>query len=282
MHMAAGQDMPYDPSDTRPDAPKLAIKQGAVLLIEEDSPDSIISDYVQMLAEIYSIDIETIPFYVNRLRGIKITDEAGLQQVRSMIAAAPTPPAVLALDACERIVPSDKFSSKELDPLSRLFGQNLADGITNLIIDHTRKPTGTNEKPDPVDTLYGGRAKSAISDVMIHFSGGIRDTALVTFPKFRGDEPLPISIKFDGSSGFTIKPGKPKLSDSERAVMRVLNNAFGRNFSSDDIASEVSLGTRSVRRALAKLIDLGWVSHEGADRNSTYRALSGAPGVFSD
>lgn len=279
MHMAAGKDMPLDSGDN---PPMLAITQGAVLLIEEDSPDSIISDYVQMLADIYDINLDEIPFYVNRLRGIKITDEAGLQQVRNMIAAAPTKPAVLALDACERIVPSDKFSSKELDPLSRLFAKNLADGITNLTIDHTRKPTGTTEKPDPIDTLYGGRAKSAISDVMIHFSGGIRDTALVTFPKFRGDAPLPVSIKFDGSVGFTIKPGVPKLTDSERAVMLVLNNAFGRRLTSEDIASSARLGLRSVQRAVTKLVEMGWVDRAGSAKTTVYGALTGAPGIFGE
>lgn len=270
MHMAAGK--PFC---------GLPVIQGPVLLIEEDSPDSVISEYVQMLADIYEFDLDSLPFWINVQRGIRITDDAGLATVRDMIAAAPQKPLVLALDACERIVPSDKFNSKEIDPLSRLCAQNLANGIANLVIDHTRKPiTSSIEKADPVDMLYGGRAKSAISDVMTFFSGGIKDQALMTFTKFRGDVPPPLSIKFDGSIGFTIKQGKVQLSESERSVMRVLNNVFGHAVSSADLAADAKLGPSSVRRVLAKLIALGWVERDGDGRASAYRAIPGAPGVF--
>lgn len=269
MHVAAG----------RPFCGR-AVVQGPVVLIEEDSSDSVISEYVQMLAEIYDFDLDSLPFWVNVQRGIRITDEAGLQLVRSMIANAPERPLVVALDACERIVPSDHFSSKELDPLSRLFAMNQSDGIANLMIDHTRKPGSSIEKPDTIDLLYGGRSKSAISDVMMFFSGAIKSQATVSFPKFRGEEPPPISISFDGSAGFTIKQGRPHLSESERQVMMTITNAFGSDLSRAAIESATGLGSRTIQRSLNKLVELGWVEKSGEGPDTTYTTSGHAHGVF--
>lgn len=270
MHVAAGRDFHGH-----------AVVQGPVLLIEEDSPDTVLSDYIQMLAEIYDFDLNTLPFWINRLRGIRITDDAGLETVRSMIAQAPERPLVVALDACERIVPSESFNSRELDPLSRLFTYHQSENITSIMIDHTRKPTGSVEKPDPIDSLYGGRTKSAISDVMMHFSGAIKNTAIVTFPKFRGETPAPITIKFDGAAGFTLKSGRPQLSETEQSVMRVLNNIFGRRLTRAEIEAEVEVGAATAKRALKRLVDLGWVDCEGEARATTYASSGGGHALFS-
>jgi len=271
MHVAAGR--PFHGHE---------VVQGAVLIIEEDSPDSVIADYLLMLADIYSIDLDTIPLWFNRVRGVRMVDQAGLDYVRDLISKAPAKPCVVALDACERIVPSETFNSRELDPLSRYFTLNLEDGITNLIIDHTRKPGGaTLEKVDPIDLLYGGRTKSAISDVMMFFSGSIKTQATVVFTKFRGDQPAPINVSFDGSSGFTIKSGKPTLSETERKVMMVINNGFGNRFTRSEIEQEAGIGTRSAQRALTKLVDLGWVDVQGENRTATYGASGASRTVFS-
>lgn len=254
--------------------------QGPVLIIEEDSPNSVIADYLVMLADIYDFDLDTIPLWFNRVRGVRLIDQTGLDYVRNLISQAPEKPLVVALDACERIVPSESFNSRELDPLSRLFTMNLEDQITNVMIDHTRKPTGTIEKPDPIDTLYGGRTKSAISDVMMHFSGAIKTQAVITFPKFRGDEPAPISINFDGASGFTLRSGKPNVSDGERLVMREINNSFGTPISKQEIATRSHQGEKTVQRAIARLITLGWVTRSGEGPATRFSATEHAPGVF--
>jgi len=253
---------------------------GPVLLIEEDSPDSVISDYVEMLADIYDIDVDTIPFLTNRVKGIRLMDDAGVAQVQAMVAKAPWQPLVLGLDACERLVPSEKFSSKELEPLSRLLQWTLTMKMSNIVIDHTRKPTGTMQPVDPIDTLYGGRTKSAISDVMIHLSGTIRDQAFMTFPKFRGEEQTPISIHFDGSEGFSLKTGKPKLTDSESSVMRVINNSFGKPLSKHDICELAHIKDKTAQRALSRLVALGWVERSGSTSDARFSAASGAPGIF--
>lgn len=257
-----------------------AVEQGAVLLIEEDSPDSVISEYVQMLAEIYEIELEGLPFWINRLRGTRLINEAGLDNVRSMVTNAPIRPLVIALDACERLVPSESFNSRELDPLAQFFAFCQSEHITTVMIDHTRKPGGTSEKVDLIDLLYGGRTKSAISDVMMFFSGAIKAQATISFPKFRGDEPAGFTVSFDGSAGFTLKSGKPRLSESERAVMMVLNNAFGQALERDEIERITALGTRTTQRALNKLVEIGWAKRSGDNRGATYSGVAGSHGML--
>jgi putative DNA primase/helicase len=270
LHVAAGK-----PFHDRPTI------QGPVVVIEEDSPDSVIADYLQMLAEIYDIDLDAIPLWFNRARNIRIKDQAGLDYVRGMIAKTPQKPLVCMLDACERLVPSETFNSNELDCLSRLFTLNQLDGITNLMIDHTRKPGSSNEKIDLIDMLYGGRTKSAISDVMMFYSGTIKTQATVSFPKFRGVEPTPINISFDGSAGFTLRTNKPILSESERQVMLVITNAFGKWLTREDLEAQAKLGTSTVQRALRRLLEMGWVERDGDNRMARYKAGSLGGGMFS-
>lgn len=253
---------------------------GPVLLIEEDSPDSVIAEYCEMLADIYEIDLAAIPFLTNRIKGVRLMDDAGRIAAQDMILKAPWTPLVLALDACERLVPSDRFTSRELEPLSSLLQWSLGLRITNIMIDHTRKPVTSSDPIDPIDTLYGGRTKSAISDVMMHFSGTIREQALLTFPKFRGVEPTGISVRFDGASGFTLDSSKPKTSDSERLVMREITNSFGKPLSKGDIAEGAKLHEKTVQRALARLVTLGWVTASGTTSDKVFTAAARAPGMF--
>lgn len=267
MHMAAGK--PFC---------GLKVVQGAVVIIEEDSPDSVMAEYIGMLADIYDIDLEGLPLYFNRPRGLRLTDKAGFDLVSRMIAEAPTKPAICLIDACERLVPSEHFNSKELEWVGRLFADNLANGITNIMIDHTRKPGPSGgEKIDLIDLLYGGRTKSAISDIMMFFSGAIKNKATVSFPKFRGEAPSPMTISFDGAAGFTIKQAKIALSETERKVMEVLNNAFGSPLSREDIEAKAQTSERSANRVLKRLVDLGWVMRSGEHRETRY-AVSGQGG----
>jgi hypothetical protein len=271
MHMAAGK--PFH---------GLPVIQGGAIVIEEDSSPVVIADYVRMLSEIYEIELADLPLYFFRTPHVRLKDKAGVAYARSVIAAAPIKPAVFMVDACERVVPSDSFSSSELAPLSELFAENLADGISNIMIDHTRKPQAGTEKVDVIELLYGGRSKSAISDIMMYLSGAIKNRALLTYPKFRGVEPPSISITFDGSVGFTIKRGSPKLTESERLVMQVMNNSFGKGRTREEIEAEAKLPRRTTGRALQKLVDIGWLEREGDNRATIYRAsAAGNGGVFS-
>lgn len=267
MHVAAGVDFCGRP-----------VKQGPVVLIEEDSPLAVLGEYVSMLADIYNFDLSTLPFWVNRRQGFRINDANAVLEV---LTAAPQFPSVIVLDACERILPSEKFSSKELDPLSTLLQQTAAQGVTNVVIDHTRKsPTTAGNQQDPLDLLYGGRSKSAISDVMLYFSGAIKSSARIAFTKFRGQTPSPLDISFDTAQGFTIR-GKPReFTESERQVMYVLNNEHGEWLTKSQIEERVKMSERTVSRMLSRLWAEGFIERDEAERPARYRLSAAAPGMF--
>ena len=271
MHIAAGR--PFHDH---------AVVQGTVLILEEDSSRSVIGEYLNMLADIYDIDMASVPLHFFKERGLTLRDRQGYDYVRSTIDGLPERPLVFLVDACERVVPSEKFNSKELEWVTKLFAENLQLGIANIMIDHTRKPsTGKQDKPDPIETLYGARAKSAISDIMMHLSGQVKQRATLTFPKFRGVEPGPVHVSFDGAEGFTVKAQREQLSETERMVQMVVNNTMGRLLTRAEIAQETGLRDRTLLRVLAKLVATGGVERLGETSATTYRVGPMSQGLFS-
>lgn len=258
-----------------------AIEHGPVLLIEEDSPLNLLAEYTSMIAEVYGFDLSSLPFWVNRTQGIRITSPELAASITAAIVAAPHFPKVLALDACERIVPSEKFSSKELEPLSSLLQKNAAQGIANIVIDHTRKSPTTATNQDPLDLLYGGRSKSAISDVMMHFSGTIKTQARLTFTKFRGQTPPALDVSFNDADGFKLR-GKPReFTETERRVMEITNNAFGQWVTRDDLEERSKLSTASLRRACAFLLECGYIERNEDQRPALFKSSGSGPGMFN-
>src|SRR4051812_8172644 len=173
-----------------------AVSQQAVVLIEEDSPLSVIGDYVSMLADVYGFDLDAIPFWINRQQGFRLNSLDSTNSIMTALLTVPQFPGVVAIDACERVLPSDRFSSKELEPLSALLQKLSAMNVASIVIDHTRKNNVQTVDADPLDLLYGGRTKSAISDIMLYVSGKISESARVKFTKFRGQAPGEFDIKF--------------------------------------------------------------------------------------
>jgi putative DNA primase/helicase len=258
------------------------IEHGPVLLIEEDSPLNLLAEYISMVAEVYGFDLATLPFWVNRTQGIRITSPELGASISMAMTAAPQYPKVLALDACERIVPSEKFSSKELEPLSSLLQKNVAQGIANIVIDHTRKSPTTATNQDPLDLLYGGRSKSAISDVMIHFSGTIKTQARLTFTKFRGQTPPALDVSFNDADGFKLK-GKPReFTETERRIMEITNNAFGKWVTRDELEERSKLSTASLRRACAFLLECGYLERAEERQPARFRSSGAGPGMFHE
>lgn len=266
LHIAAGKDFCGRP-----------VKQGPVLLIEEDSPLGVLGDYVSMIADIYGFDLSSLPFWVNRRQGFRINDASPIIEA---IQSAPQWPAVLALDACERLVPSETFSSKELDPLSRLLQHTSAQGTANVVIDHTRKSPTTALQQDPLDLLYGGRTKSAISDIMLYFSGSIKSSARIAFTKFRGQTPPALDVSFDSAKGFTVRGKLRELSETERNIMRIINGKPSETVIKQEIIEQTGIPERTVERALQRMVLDGYVERDESFRPAAFRAAPGAPGMF--
>jgi len=257
------------------------VEHGPVLLIEEDSPLNLLAEYISMVADVYGFDLAALPFWVNRTQGIRITSPELATSIATAMTTAPQYPKVLALDACERIVPSEKFSSKELDPLASLLQKNVAQGVANIVIDHTRKSPTTAINQDPLDLLYGGRSKSAISDVMMHFSGAIKTQARLTFTKFRGQTPPALDVSFNDADGFKIRGKSRELTETERRIMEITNNAFGQWVTRDELEERSKLSNASLRRACAFLLECGYLERSEEHHPAKFKSSGSGPGMFN-
>jgi hypothetical protein len=257
-----------------------AVEQGTVLLVEEDSPRTVMRDYVELLAAIYDIDLDGLPFYMNDIRGLKMSDEDGCNAVKELVAACPQQPLLLILDACERLVPSADFNSRELAPLKdfRVWAEEQA--VAMLMIDHTRKP-GNGDKIDDIDLLYGGRSKSALADIMMCIKGSIKAEAKLTFPKRRGEDIPAIDLNFDAAGGFIFKQEAAPLSDNERLIIKAINNAPGTRLTKADIMKDSGLPEGIANRALQALVKAGRIDRQGASVATTYGLRTGTGGFFS-
>lgn len=263
------------------------VRQGGVLLIEEDSPQSVVSDYAQMLCDIYDIDPHTIPFWINKKRGLRITNISWVSRAVTAVESCPDLPRLVVVDTCERVSPSESFTSKELEPLATFLTWCTERRIAVVVIDHTRKlpPVAKQSdapKPDPIDLLYGGRSKSGISDVMLYFSGNYQTGLRGEFCKFRGESPPPIDVKFTSGDGFLLldKPVK-QLNDSELKVTRYLNNNSPEMWRpAREIIDATGINPRSAERTLRGLIRKRWLLKRGETHGAEYRVNTAVPGVF--
>lgn len=285
MHVAAGR-----PFLGRP------IEQMPVLMIEEDSPFSVIAEYVEMLADIYEFDLETIPFYVNKTQGLRIVNSEARMCVIEAVNACPQRPGVVLFDAAERLVPSDRFNTKELDELTLLLQWLLNEQITPIVIDHTNRARAEKGKEkefkaNPMERLFGARAKSAITDVMLYFDGFLKIGPVeVIFAKFRGQLPSGFTMTFDPSDGFSLTDNpKAAIGESEQRVMRFLNSAERSWYSTVDVMTFVNEGRRgkekelrerTVRRALTALTERRWLLAKGTTQAREYRLNPDTPGLF--
>lgn len=263
----------------------LAVKQGPVLVIEEDSPLSVAAEYVEMLADIYDLELDNLPVWINKTQGLRVLDQTGIQTAISTIQACPQRPVAVLFDACERLVPSDRFTTKELDPLTRLFQWCVSEHITPVMIDHTNKdrPKKGEGPLKPMDKLYGARAKSAVSDVMLYVSGSLKDGgAEAQFVKFRGELPPSFSLTFDSADGFAIRQERLQArSPAEQQVMKFFNNSPVQHYGIADVERDTGLKRRTIQRVVQVLAKRGWLTAEGEGFERRYRIKPSTSGVFS-
>jgi hypothetical protein len=256
-----------------------AARQGGVLIIEEDSARNVISEYVRLLCAIYEIDPEGLPVYFNRRRGTRLRTQGDYNLIRAALDEGPADVVLVIIDACERIVPSKDFDSAELEWLGQLLSQCANRGIATLVIDHTRKHQAEGPTADPLDELYGGRAKSAISDVIWRVQGKIETHSEWSCVKFRGEGPPAFQLSFDSMQGFTQKTEKVALKPPEQQVMRVLNNTPREEWLDtqqimDAITASGSRAPhpRALLRTLQKLLERESIERDGSTRDTVFRA----------
>ena len=275
------------------------VMQGPVLMLQEDSPISTAVEYIETLADIYKIDLETIPFYVNKVQGLRINSKEGLEKAKQAVLACPEMPIFLILDAAERLVPSDKFSSGELDPFDQFLRWCIGQGITPKVLDHTNrsgradpkaKAKGKEQaKPDPMDLIYGGRPKTAIADVMTYLDGSLRaGTVQVTWQKFRasGEAPPPYALTFDSETGFSLV-GRPDpiTNTAQQGVFDYLTRANDWRTKAQIVdearkPSGLAMEDKTVQRALSALTTKRWLAVQGETNQRQWQAAAAAGDFF--
>jgi hypothetical protein len=264
-----------------------AVKQMPVLIIEEDSPLSVVAEYIVMLTEIYEFDVSTLPIWINKIQGLRIVGDDGSVVVHDAIDACPQRPGVVMFDACERIVPSDRFNTKELDPFTRTLQRLIGERITPIVIDHTNRAKAEKGKEEqfqanPMERLFGARAKSAISDVMLYFDGFLKHGPVeLVFAKFRGETPPKMTLRFDGATGFSIvDPPHVAQNENERLVIRFFNNAGSGEYSVSDVEAGVPLKRRTLERVLSILTKRRWLTATGSTTARRYRLAPQGDGLW--
>ncbi len=244
------------------------VTQGGVLLIEEDSPLSRAGEYLTLLTDIYQFDDpRRFPFYVNQTHGLRITSEAGYLAAIAYVERFPFSLKYLILDSCERLCPSDRYTSKELDWLVRFMHWCIEHGISPFLIDHTKKPGSQNgkvtTKTDPIDELIGGRAKSATADVMMYFTGAPHREAKLEYVKFRGESPPPFTMTFTGDFGYALKGERPALTVTQDRLLTSIRRLPEGWYSKAFLVEQAKVPLRTGERALAGLARGKWLLRRG-------------------
>src|SRR5215472_8348989 len=259
-----------------------AVMQGPVALIEEDSPIDSALEYVDTLCDIYGFKLEEIPFYVNELQGLRLKDATGIAVARAAIDE--WKPVMVILDAAERLVPSDKFTSNELDSFDRFLKGLVNDDIVPTVIDHInrrgrqdtsgKKKTATPVKVPPLELLYGGQSKHAMSDIMLFLDGRFRDGPVeASWEKFRvsGPQPPNFTLRFDEDRGFSLtEHRKEPATELQRQLRRYLEEHPGWHAFAD-LRSFLTMNDKRLRRALYALIAERWIETIGTTRDRRYR-----------
>lgn len=233
------------------------VQQGNVLFIGEDSPLDGIAEYADLIADAHGIDLDSLPFFINCERGLRLTSPVVLEVLKAVVLKRM--PCLVVIDSAERVVPSEKFNSAEIDQLVKFVAWLTDQGITVVVIDHTNKKMSATKKDevkaiDMLDLLYGGRTKSAMADVGIYLSGSFKGGMPVraTWTKERGEPTDPLDFRFDSAEGFRITDGpKRARTDNEQKVLFWFNNGHtGGYFSRSDIVAGAGIRERSSERVL--------------------------------
>jgi len=197
---------------------------------------------------------------MNQVQGLRLTSKA--ERLLAWRKVQEVQPKFVIIDSCERVVPSETFTSKELDELIRFVRACTSHGIAVAVIDHTTKNTQGRKT---VEALYGARAKSAAADVMIQLSGDLKKPSGVraTWTKERGSPTPPHEIHLEATEEgmrFTIVSTVTKATTpSQKRVVTYLTSLRSDERTKEQIATRLKLSEKTAKRALDPLVTNGVV-----------------------
>lgn len=259
------------------------VEQGPVLFISEDSPDSVIQEYVETLCELYDIDWDDIPFYINEHHGLRIETVDDLPKAKEAFESCPQEPIHVIIDSCESLVPSESFNLKEFDAFGQFLRWVSDRGPSIEVVDHARKETKDSNN-NLLEKLYGSIAKGKVADIAVYLEGSFRDGHLTAkYAKFRGNFPPSLEIGFHSDTGFTLRDVLgTEFTPTEQAITKWFNHTGSGWHTTDEIITGTGISERSAKRALPRLTEIRWLLRDGlAGRDGLrYRRNPDAGKVF--
>lgn len=247
------------------------VKQGPVLFIEEDSSLAKLREYVEKLADLFEIETDGLPMYFNKTQGFRLTNETELATAKNVVNGCAVKPLVVMFDACESIVPSERYTSKELDYLRQFLLWLVDQQIAALMADHCKQPQmfkGKEVQPsDPMNLLFGGLVKKRVADLAIHLSGTLKKGGVtLNFVKARSAVPDPVELTYADDVGFGIVGRVKKANtETERKLLQWLNHNRPAEWHEQlEIISGPGISERTGRRALAAMFGRGLLERDAS------------------
>lgn len=240
------------------------VVQGPVLFISEDSPDSVIQEYIETICDLYDIAWDGLPFYVNEQHGLRIETVADLPKAKEAYESCPQEPIYTIIDSCESLVPSESFTLKEFDAFAQFIRWVSDRGSAVEVIDHARKESKESGE-NLLEKLYGSIAKSKIADVAVFLAGSFKEGKVVAkYAKFRGNFPPPLEIGFRSDDGFTLRDMLgSELTPTEQTITTWFNHQRDGWYETQVIIDGSGVTERSARRALPRLTEIRWLLSDG-------------------
>lgn len=241
-----------------------SVVQGPVLFISEDSPDSVIQEYIETLCDLCDIAWDGLPFYVNEQHGLRVESVDDLPKAKEAYESCPEAPIFTIIDSCESIVPSESFNLKEFDAFGQYLRWISDRGSAIDVIDHARKET-KDSNTNLLEKLYGSIAKGKVADIAVFLDGTFKEGRVVAkYAKFRGNFPPSVEVQFHSDTGFQLRDLLgTDFTPTEQKITGWFNNNGSGWKTFDEVVSGTGIGERSARRALPRLSELRWLVCEG-------------------
>lgn len=241
------------------------VMQGPVLFISEDSPDSVIQEYIETLCDLYDIAWDDLPFYINEQHGLRIESVDDLPKAKEAYESCPQEPLHVIVDSCESLVPSESFTLKEFDAFGQFLRWVSDRGASVEVIDHARKETAASNS-NLLEKLYGSIAKAKVADIAVYLEGSFKEGQLTAkYAKFRGNFPPNIEIGFHSDTGFELRDILGfDFTPTEQKITKWFNSNGSGWHTTEAIISGTGISERSARRALPRLTELRWLICEGS------------------
>lgn len=229
-------------------------RQGTALIIAEDMHPQMYQGYLRMLLGAYGVDDAPILIWPRQF--LRLDDEAAADAFTAKVVELQ--PVLIVVDAFLDLHSGDGFAGHELRPvLDRIVALPQLLSCAVIVLDHPRKEVqGTKLQADPIDTLYGGRIKSALADTMIltRRTGDAPPRFALSIVKSRTEPRAPIVVTFSAEEGFMIDDSPVGLTPGANSIYQWARGLPPSSmFTKQQMSTGTGLALRTVNKAIHEL-----------------------------